>query len=177
MTQTGQNQNIRGKTPSHFLCVHRKIHTEEPWWGGGGTEACALTTRRLTDHSSCYVTRNYYYLLLFSSLSDDRSKASSKTIPPHSAIQSLLLQMRASSPALKVIQQLLTSSSPSSCHIHLSLYLSFDNLSRNYILHILLGQREMHSCGQPLRTLSKAVQNIRLVVIFLTLLKYPSKKC
>ena len=43
-------------------------------------------------------------LLLFSILSDDRSKASSKTIPPHSAIQSLLYQMRVSSPVLKVIQ-------------------------------------------------------------------------
>jgi len=40
----------------------------------------------------------------FSILSDDRSKASSKTIPPHSAIQSLFLQMRISSPVLKVIQ-------------------------------------------------------------------------
>ena len=43
-------------------------------------------------------------LLLFSILSDDRSKASSKTIPPHSAIQSLLFQMRVSTPVLKVIQ-------------------------------------------------------------------------
>ena len=43
-------------------------------------------------------------LLLFSILSDDRSKASSKTIPPHSAIQSLLFQMTVSSPVLKVIQ-------------------------------------------------------------------------
>ena len=34
-----------------------------------------------------------FLLLLFSMLSDDRSKASSKTIPPHSAIQSLLFQM------------------------------------------------------------------------------------
>jgi len=40
----------------------------------------------------------------FSILSDDRSKASSKTIPPHSAIESFLLQMRVSSPVLKVIQ-------------------------------------------------------------------------
>jgi len=40
----------------------------------------------------------------FSILSDDRSKASSKTMPQHSAIQSLLLQMRISSPVLKVIQ-------------------------------------------------------------------------
>ena len=44
------------------------------------------------------------HLILFRSLSDDRSKASSKTIPPHSAIQSLLFQMRVSSPVLKVIQ-------------------------------------------------------------------------
>ena len=64
----------------------------------------------------------------FSILSNDRSKASSKTIPPHSAIQSFLLQMRVSSPVLKVIQQLPTSSSSSSCHFHLSLYLSFDDL-------------------------------------------------
>ena len=40
----------------------------------------------------------------FSILSDDRSKASSKTMPPHSAIQSFLLQMRVSSPVLKVVQ-------------------------------------------------------------------------
>jgi len=37
-------------------------------------------------------------------LSDDRSKASLKTMPPYSAILSLLLQMRISSPVLKVIQ-------------------------------------------------------------------------
>ena len=36
-------------------------------------------------------------------LSDNRSKTSSKTIPPHSA-ESFLLQMRVSSPVLKVIQ-------------------------------------------------------------------------
>ena len=64
----------------------------------------------------------------FSILSDDRSKASSKTNPVHSAIQSFLLQMRVSSPVLKFIQQLLMSSFSSSCHFHLSLYLSFDNL-------------------------------------------------
>ena len=69
-----------------------------------------------------------YIIHSFSILSDDRSKASSKTMPPYSAIQSLLLQMRISSPVLKVIQQLLTSSSWSSCHFHLPLYLSFDNL-------------------------------------------------
>ena len=64
----------------------------------------------------------------FSILSDDRSKASSKTMPPHSAIQSLLLQMRISSPVLKVILYLLMSSSSSSCHFHIPLYPSFDNL-------------------------------------------------
>jgi hypothetical protein len=37
-------------------------------------------------------------------LSYDRSKASSKASSPHSAIQSVLLQMRVSSPFLKVIQ-------------------------------------------------------------------------
>ena len=40
----------------------------------------------------------------FSILSDDKSKTSSKTMPPYSAMQSLLLHMRISSPVLKVIQ-------------------------------------------------------------------------
>jgi len=40
----------------------------------------------------------------FSILSNDRFKASSKTIPPHTAIYSFPLQMRVSSPVLKVIQ-------------------------------------------------------------------------
>jgi len=40
----------------------------------------------------------------FSNLSYDRSKASSKARSPHSAIQSFNLQMRVSSPFLKVIQ-------------------------------------------------------------------------
>ena len=40
----------------------------------------------------------------FSILSDDRSKASFKMMPPYSAMQSLLLQMRISSPVLMVIQ-------------------------------------------------------------------------
>ena len=40
----------------------------------------------------------------FSSLSYDRSKASSKASSPHSAIQTVLFQMRVSSPFLKVIQ-------------------------------------------------------------------------
>ena len=63
----------------------------------------------------------------FSSLFYDRSKASSKASSPHSAIQSFLLQMRVSSPFLKVIQQLPTSSSLSSCHFYPPLYLFFSN--------------------------------------------------
>ena len=56
-----------------------------------------------------------------------RSKASSKASCPHSAIQSFLLQMRISSPFLKVIQQFPTSSSSSSCHLYPPPYLSFSN--------------------------------------------------
>jgi len=48
---------------------------------------------------ACYVKINSFRIL-----SDDRSKASSKTMPPYSAIQSFLLQMRISSPVLKIIQ-------------------------------------------------------------------------
>jgi len=54
----------------------------------------------------------------FSSLSYDKSKASSKAGSPHSAIQSFLFQMKVSSPFLKVIQWLPTSSSSSSCHFY-----------------------------------------------------------
>ena len=45
-----------------------------------------------------------FSFISFSSLSYDRSKASSKASSPHSAIQSFLLQIRVSSPFLKVIQ-------------------------------------------------------------------------
>jgi len=45
-----------------------------------------------------------FYFHSFSSLSYDRSKASSKANSLHSAIRSFLLQMRVSSPFLKVIQ-------------------------------------------------------------------------
>ena len=69
-----------------------------------------------------------HIIFIISNLSNDRYKASSKTIPPHSAIQSFLLQLTVSSPVLKVIQQLLTPSSSSSYHFHLPLYLSFNNL-------------------------------------------------
>ena len=53
---------------------------------------------------SSHTTLDYMIIHSFSILSDDRFKASSKTMPPHIAIQSLLLQMRISSPVLKVIQ-------------------------------------------------------------------------
>ena len=67
------------------------------------------------------------FLHSFSSLSYHRSKASSKASCPRSGIQSFLFQMRVSSPFLKVIQQLPTSSSVSSCHLYPTLYLSFNN--------------------------------------------------
>ena len=51
-----------------------------------------------------FVYPYFRFIHSFSILSDDRSKASSKTMPPYSAIQRLLLQMRISSPVLKVIQ-------------------------------------------------------------------------
>ena len=76
-------------------------------------------TRLLSVYSALYHS--------FSSLSYDRSKASSKASSPHSAIQSFLFQMRVSSPFLKVIQLLPTSSSLSSCHLCPPLYLSFSN--------------------------------------------------
>ena len=50
-----------------------------------------------------------------------------KLSSPHSAIQSFLLQMRVSSPFFKVIQQVSTPSSLSSCHFYPPLYLSFNN--------------------------------------------------
>ena len=83
----------------------------------------------LYSHSTLY---NLTYSVVrsppSSSLSNDRLKASAKTIPPHIAIQSFLLQMRVSSFVLKVIQQLLTSSFLSACHFHLPFCLSFSRL-------------------------------------------------
>ena len=78
--------------------VHRNVRTCWP-------DYCSLIIQR-HDKSVFRIIQNTKYcrLLLFSILSDDRYKASSKTIPPHSAIQSLLFQMRVSSPVLKVIQ-------------------------------------------------------------------------
>jgi len=55
-----------------------------------------IKSQQLDKHDS--------FIHSFSILSDDRSKASSKTMPPYSAIQSLVLQMRISFPVLKVIQ-------------------------------------------------------------------------
>ena len=48
--------------------------------------------------------KRFKVIIIISNLSNDRSKASSKTIPPHSAIYSFLLQLTVSSPVLKVIQ-------------------------------------------------------------------------
>ena len=79
---------------------------------------------KITFFHILYITM---FIHLFSSLSYDRSKASSKASSPHSASQSFLPQMRVPSPFLKVIQQLPTSSSLSSCHFYPSLYLSFNN--------------------------------------------------
>ena len=42
-------------------------------------------------------------IIIISNLSKDRSKASCKTVPPHSAIYSVLLQFTVSSPDLKVV--------------------------------------------------------------------------
>ena len=55
-------------------------------------------------HEINLLTWPHSFIHSFNILSDDRSKASSKTMPPYSAMQSLLLQMRISSPVLKVIQ-------------------------------------------------------------------------
>ena len=64
---------------------------------------CRSTQNVLSFLAECN-TMNIVLIHSFSILSDDRSKASSKTMPPYSAMQSLLLQMRISSPVLKVIQ-------------------------------------------------------------------------
>ena len=87
--------------------------------------SCQLWLQRQGNQ---YCTTSNIIIIIISNLSNDRSKASSKTIPPHSAIQGFLLQLTVSSPVRKVIQQLLTPSSSSSCHFYLPLYLSFNNL-------------------------------------------------
>ena len=49
-------------------------------------------------------TKEGEIIIIISNLSNDRSKASCKTVPPHSAIYSFLLQFTVSSPVLKVVQ-------------------------------------------------------------------------
>jgi len=83
---------------------------------------------------SCVAYVTAVLAISFSSLSYGRSKASSKASSPHSAIQSFLFQMRVSSPFLKVIQQLPTSSSLSCYHFYPPLYLSFNNPFRRQFL-------------------------------------------
>ena len=58
------------------------------------TPPCAFTSWFI-KHEGKFL---YHYFISFSSPCNDRSSASSKTIPPHSAIESLLLQMTVSSP-------------------------------------------------------------------------------
>ena len=87
----------------------------------------AGTLERQFPPSAASLNQPVLYLHSFSSLSHDRSKASSKASSPGSAIQSFLLQIRVSSPFLKVVQQLPTSSYLSSCHFYPPLYLSFNN--------------------------------------------------
>ena len=112
--------------PSLYLTIqNRHINALEANLAlSGTTQQVHHTVKKLQVHVPLWKWNGNRLLLLFSILSDDRFKASSKTIPPHSAIQSLLFQRRVSSPVLKVMQWLLTSSSSSSCHFHLSLYLS-----------------------------------------------------
>ena len=50
------------------------------------------------------IRRWSHKVIIISNLSNDRSKASCKTVPPHSAIYSFLLQFTVSSPVLKVVQ-------------------------------------------------------------------------
>jgi len=61
--------------------------------------------------------------------------------------------MRVHPPVLKVIQLFLTSSSSSSCHFHLSLYLSFDNL-------LLIKIRAIKYAGRDGRTISDQMQHV-----------------
>ena len=66
-------------------------------------ELCDVAGSRF-DMCVCVCVCVYIFIRSFSSLSYDRSKASSKANSLHSAIQSVLFQMRVSSPFLKVIQ-------------------------------------------------------------------------
>ena len=55
-------------------------------------------------------TKPKIFIHSFSILSDDMSKASSKTMPPYSAMQSLLLSLRSSSSFLRLLPRLLATS-------------------------------------------------------------------
>ena len=78
--------------PNKFLLLHRAFWRLVIYYTPTNALLCYNSLKLFT------------FIHSFSILSDDRSKASSKTMPPHSAIQSSLLQMRVSSPVLKVIQ-------------------------------------------------------------------------
>ena len=71
----------------------KRERERERWW----RQTHLYTSRAEYSGSSVLEDLNFRsvngLLLLFSILSDDRSKASSKTIPPHSAIQSLVFQI------------------------------------------------------------------------------------
>jgi len=74
--------------------------------GMGHIVTCSLSVSTVFFH---IITQTASFIHSFihsfiSSLSYDRSKASSKENSPQSAIQSFLLQIRVSSPFLKVIQ-------------------------------------------------------------------------
>jgi len=62
------------------------------------------TKMSLTVICGLYDREILLYIQSFNNLSDDTSKASSKTVLLHRAIKRFLLQMRLSSPVLKVIQ-------------------------------------------------------------------------
>jgi len=119
------------------MSAHQLIASQLSWSNGDVFQALTkliISEFSITSlHVLTFKTHRFLYVppgFIHSSsiLSDDRSKASSKTMPTHSAIHSFFLQIRISSPVLKVIQYLPTSSTSSSCHFHLPLYLSFDNL-------------------------------------------------
>ena len=86
--------------PLLYLPYAADLHTT----ADSTTATFADDTAVLTTQEDPAIATDYKLIHSFSILSDDRSKASSETMPPHSAIQSLLLQMRISSPVLKVIQ-------------------------------------------------------------------------
>ena len=157
--------SIRSAVPSHVTrdlqsvsrSVNQSVLVSKTSWGPL-PDFCSLCQSSCTpsvavpvsplSHFIVLVVFTYIYIIIIiiiSNLSKDRSKASSKTIPPHSAIQSFLLQLTESSPVLKVIQQLLTPSSSSSCHFYLPLYLSFNNLLQKASFYVRCDQSSQPS--------------------------------